>query len=35
MAGSIKDLSAYRYARACEDLENAKDLLAEEKFRLA
>ena len=35
MAGSIKDLSAYRYARACEDLENAKDLLAEDKFRLA
>lgn len=35
MAGSIKDLSKYRYARSSEELENAKVMLESGKFKLA
>lgn len=35
MAGSIKDLSKYRYERSSEELENAKAMLENGKFKLA
>ncbi|OUP83645.1 antitoxin [Lachnoclostridium sp. An169] len=35
MAGSIKDLSKYRYERASEELENAKLMLDNGKYKLA
>ena len=35
MAGSIKDLSKYRYERSSEELENAKTMLESGKFKLA
>mgnify|MGYP002797373003 FL=1 len=35
MAGSIKDLSKYRYERSSEELENAKAMLESGKFKLA
>lgn len=35
MAGSIKDLSKYRYERSSEELENAKAMLECGKFKLA
>ena len=35
MARSVKDLSVYRYERASEELANARDLLAEGKYKLA
>ena len=35
MAGGIKDLTAYRFERANEELTNAKDLLAEGKYKLS
>ena len=35
MAGGIKDLAAYRFERANEELTNAKDLLAEGKYKLS
>ena len=35
MAGSIKDLSKYRYERSSEELENAKVMLESGKFKLA
>ncbi len=35
MAGSIKDLSKYRYERSSEELENAKAMLEIGKFKLA
>lgn len=35
MAGSIKDLSVYRYERAAEELENAQILLEAGKYKLA
>lgn len=35
MAGSIKDLSRYRYKRAIEELENAHILLEAGKYKLA
>lgn len=35
MAGSIKDLSKYRYERATEELENARLMLDTGKFKLA
>lgn len=35
MAGSIKDLSKYRYERSLEELENAKAMLESGKFKLA
>lgn len=35
MAGSIKDLSVYRYQHACEDFEDAKMLLEAGKYKLA
>lgn len=35
MAGSLKDLSKYRYERSLEELENAKMLLDSHKFKLA
>lgn len=35
MAGSIKDLSRYRYERSSEELENAKAMLETGKYKLA
>lgn len=35
MAGSIKDLSKYRYERSSEELENAKEMLESGKYKLA
>ena len=35
MAGGIKDLAVYRFERANEELTNAKDLLAEGKYKLS
>lgn len=35
MAGSIKELSKYRYSRALEDLENAQMCVREGKYRFA
>ena len=35
MAGSIKDLSRYRYERCLEELENAKAMLTIGKYKLA
>mgnify|MGYP003259606921 FL=1 len=35
MAGSIKDLSKYRYERSSEELENAKAMLECGKFKLS
>ena len=35
MAGGIKDLAAYRFERANEELANAKDLFAEKKYKLS
>ena len=35
MARSVKDLAVYRYERASEELANARDLLAEGKYKLA
>lgn len=35
MAGSIKDLSRYRYERSSEELENAKAMLKTGKYKLA
>ena len=35
MAGSIKELSKYRYERAEEELENAHSMLKTGKFNLA
>lgn len=35
MAGSIKDLSKYRYERASEELKNAKLMLDNGKYKLA
>lgn len=35
MAGSIKDLSRYRYERSSEELENAKAMLETSKYKLA
>lgn len=35
MAGSIKELSIYRYERATEELENAQIMLDTGKFELA
>ena len=35
MAGSIKDLSRYRYERSSEELENAKVMLETGKYKLA
>lgn len=35
MAGSIKDLSRYRYERSSEELENAKAMLETGKYKLS
>lgn len=35
MAGSIMDLVRYRYERASEELENAKEMLNTGKFKMA
>ena len=35
MAGSLKDLAAYRFERAVEELTNAKDLLDAGKYKLS
>lgn len=35
MAGSVKDLSKYRFERCSEELENSKILLDSGKFKLS